>query len=127
MPSSSGQRPPRRSTHDKGQAYERLAAEFFEQQGFEVVARNWRGGRREIDLVVQRKRLLIFVEVKAALSDAFGHPAERVDQRKMARLTRAARQFMVEREVSDCDVRFDVVTFASGRLEHYPNAFEAAE
>jgi len=128
MPSSDdGRRPPRRSTHEKGRDFERLAASFFEQQGYAIVARNWRAGRMEIDLVARRENLLVFVEVKASLSDAFGHPAERVDQRKITHLTQAARQFMIERGVVDCDVRFDVVTFAGGRLEHYPNAFEAAE
>lgn len=107
--------------------YEKLAARFFEQQGYEVLARNWRAGRLEIDLIVKRDDLIVFVEVKSAASKRFGHPAERVDEKKTINLTRAAQQFISEKEVVNCDLRFDVVTFIDGQLEHFPNAFEARE
>ncbi|MDH3891292.1 MAG: YraN family protein [candidate division Zixibacteria bacterium] len=107
--------------------FEKLAARFFEQQGYEVLARNWRAGRLEIDLIVKREDLIVFVEVKSAASKRFGHPAERIDAKKTINLTRAAQQFITEQEVTGCDLRFDVVTFIDGQLEHFPNAFEAQE
>jgi len=108
-------------------SYEKLAARFYQDKDFEVLARNWRAGRLEIDLIVQKKDLIVFVEVKSASSKRFGHPAERVDTRKTERLTLAAQQFILEKNVHDCDLRFDVVTFVDGRLEHFPGAFDAGE
>jgi len=48
-----------------------------------------------------------------------------VDKRKVANLTEAAQRYLADNDIRGCDVRFDVVTFTDGRLEHYPNAFEA--
>lgn len=81
----------------------------------------------EIDLIVKRDNLIVFVEVKSAASKRFGHPAERIDEKKMINLTHAAQQFITEQEVKNCDLRFDAVTFVDGQLEHFPNAFEARE
>jgi len=110
-----------------GRRYERLAADFFRANGFEVRAQNFRAGAREIDLIVQRDRLVVFVEVKAARDESFGHPAERVDGRKREHLVAAARRYMGENDLSGCDLRFDCITFVGGQIEHYPNAFLVEE
>ncbi len=107
--------------------YEKLAADFYRQQGFQIVERNWRTGRLEIDIIVRKEDLLVFVEVKSASSRKFGHPAERVDEKKTVNLTRAARQYLIDNNVENCDLRFDVVTFVNGQLEHFPSAFNAEE
>jgi len=117
---------PRRSSTETGRRYERLAADFYRSKGFEVLQQNYRDGSREIDLIVRMGDLVVFVEVKAARSGSFGHPAERIDQRKIRHLTRAAQRYVENEGVSGCDLRFDLVAFSDGRLEHYPNAFEAA-
>ena len=110
-----------------GRRYEQLAADFFIAGGFTILERNYRAGSCEIDLVVRRNRLVVFVEVKAARDEAYGHPAERVDERKQGHLVEAARWYMAEHDITGCDVRFDCVTFVRGRIEHYPNAFLAEE
>lgn len=126
MPSSEpGRR--RRSTVKTGRLYEERAIAYYEQQGYEVVARNYRAGPHEIDLIVAKPELLIFVEVKGARSDKFGHPAERVDSRKIARLNAAARKYLHDHALESCDIRFDVIAFVGDNLEHYPNAFQAPE
>ncbi len=75
--------------------------------------------RVEIDLIVGRGRLLVFVEVKSRRSsgpDGFGshtQAAEAVDTRKQARLRRGARAWLDEHSdlrTRVSRVRFDVVT-----------------
>lgn len=110
---------------EKGRSYEKLAALFFKQNGYEIIEQNWRAGHREIDLIVKKEDLLVFVEVKASSSRKFGHPSERVDAKKIANLTKAAQQYIIAHDIKDVDFRFDVVTFLDGQLEYYPNAFEA--
>ena len=126
MPSSEDK--PRRDRGKilKGRHFEDRAAEFYQQQGFEIIERNWRSGHKEIDLIVRRNNLLVFVEVKASFSKEFGHPVERVDKRKIERLTRAAQAYIEKAEITNCDLRFDVITFDQGKLEHFPDAFSAA-
>lgn len=43
---------------------EDLAAKFLEEKDFEILARNWRHGHQEVDLIAQRDGTLYFVEVK---------------------------------------------------------------
>lgn len=126
MPSSEEHLHSKPNRVKSGRAYEQRAADFFVSQGFEVVARNWQAGHKELDLIVKKDRLVIFVEVKSSRSSKFGHPSERVDARKQKNLTAAAQRFIAEQKLSRVDFRFDVVTFSKGKMEHYPNAFEAS-
>jgi len=126
MPSSESDSSSRSSTHARGRHHERLAAEFFQSKGFEVLEHNLQVGHLEIDLIVRNDDLLVFVEVKSASTLKYGHPAEKVDRRKIERLTRAAQKYLQDHEIEGCDLRFDVVTFVGGRLEHFPGAFEAS-
>ena len=73
-----------------GKSGEDLAASWYEAHGYEVVARNWRCRQGELDIVARRARLVVFCEVKARTSDAFGLPAEAVGPGKQAKLRRLA-------------------------------------
>lgn len=111
------------SKQDKGARGEDIAAAYLESQGFDILHRNLRLSHLEIDLVCRDGRHLVFVEVKHALSDAFGHPATWIDARKQERLRRAAQMYIDKYDISGLDMRFDVVTIIRGTVEHYPNAF----
>ncbi len=127
MPSSEDARGRSRLRRRRGTAFEQVAAAFFQRNGFEILERNWHAGHKEIDLIVRKGDVVVFVEVKSAASQNFGHPAERVNGRKVSNLTQAARQYLTDNDIKGCDLRFDVVTFVNGKLEHYPNAFPAAD
>ena len=122
MPSSNKNR---KNKVSLGRHYENKAALFYEQKGFTILEKNWRTAHKEIDLIVKKANLLVFVEVKSSSSGKFGHPVERVDGAKIKNLTAAARQYLINNKIENCDLRFDVVTFSGGRLELYPNAFES--
>ena len=57
----------------KGKDGEDLAAVFLQQAGYEIVERNYRYKRSEIDLIVRKAGWLVFVEVKMRSSDAFSN------------------------------------------------------
>ena len=123
MPSSKRKSAGTSSRVSRGKAFEKAAEQLLTKQGFEIVERNWRTGHKEIDLIVRRGNLLVFVEVKSSRSTKFGHPAERVDKRKIKYLTEAAEIYIEKVKITGCDLRFDVVTFINGVPEHYPDAF----
>ncbi len=126
MPSSSDKRQSgnRRAV---GSRYEESAAQFLIQHGYSILDRNWQAGHKEIDIIAGKPGLIVFVEVKAARSNAFGHPAEWVSVRKMRLLTEAAQVYLDKKKISGQDIRFDVICFVKGELEYYPGAFEGAE
>ncbi len=108
----------------KGRQFEKLAAKFLTENGYEIIEKNWRAGRREIDLIAVKDKTVVFVEVKGASSQKFGHPSERVDQKKQDNLIKAAEQYIIAKDLNGYDYRFDLITFLNGRIEHYRNAFQ---
>jgi len=114
-----------KQTKAEWKKYEALAGKFFTDDGFEILERNYQAGRKEIDLIVKRDNLIVFVEVKSSLGKKFGHPALRVDQAKQRNLVDGANHYLQSHRWENCDLRFDVVTFLAGQLEHFPDAFSA--
>jgi putative endonuclease len=98
-------------------------ARWYEAAGYEVVARNWRCRDGELDLIVTRPGVLVFVEVKARTSAAFGTPAEAVTWQKQQRLRRLAARFLDEHPGGPRRLRFDVACVLAGRVEILESAF----
>ena len=94
-----------------GAAAEKLAAEFLVQHGAEILERNFRTRRAEIDLIAMDQDTLVFIEVKYRHSLKSGYPEEAVDQNKQRRIHLAARVYMSRKSVPpDRKIRFDVVS-----------------
>lgn len=109
-----------------GRDGEDAAAELYEAEGFEV-ARNFRAGRIEVDLVARKSGLVVFCEVKTRSSDRWGLPAEAVTPAKQARIRRAAAAWLAQHRPGPVEVRFDVVSaiVRNGRIQltHLADAF----
>ncbi len=88
---------------------ERLAERHLNEQGLVVLARNWRCGDGEIDLILRDGDDVVFCEVKTRRSDTYGTPAEAVSRTKVQRLRRLAARWLTETPVRPKEVRFDVV------------------
>ena len=117
-----------------GERGEQAAARMLRQQGLVIVAKNVadRGGEIDLIAVDRKRRTVVFVEVKTHSSIKPGHPAERVDQKKQARVTGAALRYLRRKQLLGVATRFDVVAVwwpggsaTPTRIEHYPFAFEA--
>ena len=72
---------------DRGEA---IAAEHLEREGWTILDRNFRMGRKEIDLVAMRGGVVAFVEVKTRAGDGFGHPLESITWRKRREIQQVA-------------------------------------
>lgn len=118
------------ATNTFGELGERIAARWLERSGYRVLARRFRAGRRDIDLVVERDGLVAFVEVKARTGEAFGDPVEAVHRRKQHSLTRSAQVWIGRHGRDGEQYRFDVigVLLRDRRVfvRHVQAAFDAA-
>jgi putative endonuclease len=95
-----------------GDHFEQRAAQWLQDRGQQVLARNFRARTGEIDLITREADLLIFVEVKARSHPGFGGAAITVDRRKQARILRTAQVFLQRHpRYSDMACRFDVLAF----------------
>lgn len=102
---------------------EAAVARWYQDHGYEVVARNWRTRAGELDLVLRRGRSFVFCEVKTRTTDAFGAPVEAVTRHKQARLRQLAAQWLEEAPLAAVDIRFDVASVLAGRIDVIEGAF----
>ena len=108
-----------------GTAWEEQAAEFLKREGCEILERNFRGRRGEIDLIVRDGRYLVFVEVKYRKNADSGFPEEAVDYRKQRIISRVAQEYLLKKRLSGATpCRFDVGAICGERVRHIKNAFE---
>jgi len=108
----------------KGRAAEGLVAAGLTERGWTVVARNWRRGPGEIDIVAAKDGLVAFVEVK--VTDAYGTDSlsSSVGHNKRSRIVETSKLFLsAHREFSNAVVRYDVASVKAGKLADY---FEGA-
>ena len=118
-----------------GKRGEQAAARFLRQKRLIVVAESESDRAGEIDLIAldKRKRSVIFVEVKTHSTRKPGHPAERVNEEKQGRITRAALRYLKRKKLLGIACRFDVIAVwwpndceEPEAIEHIESAFEAA-
>ena len=105
---------------------EATAKTYLLERGYSFLAENYaiRGG--EIDLVMKRGEVIVFVEVRQRKTAAYGSAAESITARKLQRLRTTALHYLVATfGRDDLPVRFDAVLFAGTqrkfRLEHLEN------
>ena len=106
--------------NELGNKGELTAAEFLERNGHVILARNYKHGKSEIDIIANDGGTTVFIEVKTRSTDYFGFPEEAVDKKKRKKIRRAAEEFMFENRL-DTNVRFDIVSITSvnGKLKVY--------
>jgi len=91
-----------------GQQAEDHAVRFLESRGFEILDRNWRFQRAEIDIIARRTSIIHFIEVKSRRSVYFGEPETAVDLEKTARIIDAANAYM-RTTGHDWAIQFDII------------------
>jgi len=106
---------------------EDIAAGYLESRGLEILARNWRTGHRELDIVALDGRVVAFVEVKTRRGGP-QHPLEAITRAKRREVRRAAASWIHAHPRVGVEFRFDAVAvrFEEGReptVEHIRNAF----
>jgi putative endonuclease len=99
----------------EGTKGEDLAAAYLERSGYRIIERNYRFERGEIDLIALEGDELVFIEVKARRSAAFGLPQEAITPQKEEQIKKVAEGYLFEHQIEDQACRFDVVAIAYER------------
>ena len=101
-------------THQKGALAEDLALEFLQQRGFSVLAQNFHTPYGELDLVLQRDALVIFVEVRQRQRRGLVSAVESVTLTKQRKIIQSAGLFLqYYPQYAACECRFDVVALTT--------------
>jgi putative endonuclease len=92
-----------------GNRAEKFACSFLSAKGYKIVLRNFRTRFGEIDIIAKDRDVLCFVEVKFRKNTDFGRPEDFVDFRKQKKLVKTAKIYLAKEQISDTDIRFDIV------------------
>ncbi len=117
----------------KGAHYEQLAKQYLQNKGLSFHSSNYRCRRGEIDLIMQHRDTLVFVEVRYRASSLYGSAAETVTPNKQRRVCLAAAHYLHANKLWHLASRFDVIAIDSDtrsadslRIQWLPAAFEPA-
>ena len=108
---------------------ENLACDELRRRGYAILERRYRTRFGEIDIIAREGKTIVFVEVKARLTDDFGGAAAAVTAWKQRRIAAMAVDYLARHRLHECPCRFDVVAIdydpAGLRVTVYPNAFDS--
>jgi putative endonuclease len=113
-------------SHLLGQKGEDLAADHLKKAGFRILFRNWKWGKHEIDIIADKKDLIVFVEVKTRSDDYQMHPVTAITPEKQKSIIFAADGYLKRFNI-DKESRFDVIIIIkkmeSYEIDHIEGAF----
>lgn len=124
------------SRQELGRWGEAHAADYLNQRGYTIIARNVRTPYGEIDLIVQQldkitedETITVFVEVKTRTSKTYGYPEEAITPRKQLNLISAAQHYLQEHPDLEKNWRIDVIAIerypeSSPIISHFENALQ---
>lgn len=113
---------------DVGKLGEKVASEYLVNAGYQLLDHNVQTGYGEIDLILEHKGALVFVEVKTRQSKAYGYPEESITNSKIDHMIASAEAYLQTILDYEGDWRIDVVAVEIRDSEnqpvitHFPNA-----
>lgn len=108
-----------------GQRAEKNAQAYLQRQGLQHIESNYNTPLGEIDLIMQHKDTLVFVEVRQRTSAEHGSALDSIDRHKQRKIIKTAQHYL-QRKAIDCPCRIDVVVYeADKQVQWLKNAIEA--
>lgn len=95
--------------HELGRRGEELAVEWLRAREWTILDRNFRLGRKEIDIVARQGSVVAFIEVKTRAGLGFGHPLEAITRAKRREIARVATAWIARHGHRDDLYRFDAI------------------
>lgn len=110
----------------KGTTGEEKAAKLLQEKGYTIIDQNNSTKWGELDLIVSKDNILIFVEVKLKQTEDLGTPEEMIGRQKLSQVRRTAEMYLLNNP--DIASKFDkyqidaiCIVSESGRVDHYEN------
>ena len=112
--------------NELGKKGEQLAVDFLLENNYDIVERNYRFDKAEVDIIARKEAVLAIIEVKTRSTIDFGNPQDFVKPKQIQRLVKAVDDYVVENELA-VEVRFDIIAIVKEKkgfsVEHLENAF----
>ena len=112
--------------NELGKKGEQLAVGFLLKNNYEIIERNYRFDKAEVDIIAKIKDTLAIIEVKTRSSTEYGNPQDFVKPKQIQRLVKAVDEYVNVNDL-DVEVRFDIIAIVKENnnfnIEHLENAF----
>lgn len=112
--------------NELGKKGEQLAVDFLLKNNYDIVERNYRFDKAEVDIIAQKEGVLAIIEVKTRSTSDFGDPQDFVKPKQIQRLVKAVDEYVTVNDL-DVEVRFDIIAIVKEgkgfNIEHLKNAF----
>lgn len=105
-----------------GKQAENQAVAYLQENGYEILERNFFFQHAEIDIIALKNNVLVVIEVKARSTDFFGNPESFVNPKKIQLLTKAIDHYSQLKNY-DFEIQFDIISVVKNKLTHIENAF----
>lgn len=109
-----------------GKKGEKLAVDFLLDKGYDIVERNYRYDKAEVDIIAQKGQTLAIVEVKTRSTSDFGDPQDFLKPKQIQRIVKAVNEYVLVNNL-DVEIRFDIIAIVKENkgfsIEHLENAF----
>ena len=109
-----------------GKKGEQLAVDFLLDNGYDIVERNYRFDKAEVDIIAKKNQTLAIIEVKTRSTSDFGDPQYFLKPKQIKRIVKAVDEYVLVNKM-DLEIRFDIIAIVKENkgysIEHLENAF----
>lgn len=109
-----------------GKKGEKLAVDFLLDKGYDIVERNYRFDKAEVDIIAKKNQTLAIIEVKTRSTSDFGDPQDFLKPKQIQRIVKAVDEYVLVNNL-DVEIRFDIIAIVKENkgfsIEHLENAF----
>ncbi|MCD4706057.1 YraN family protein [bacterium] len=100
---------------------ERTALNFLKKKGYEILEKNYRVGHKEIDLIVQKSKTTVFVEIKTRSNSSFQKAIDALSSKQIKTLKRAIMAYSCLNKINLNLTRMDLVAIDVNKKEKKAN------
>ncbi len=111
--------------NELGKVGEEMATKYLVNIGYQILEKNFRFKRDEVDIIATKDGIIVFVEVKTRTSNFLGEPEESVSMAKQKRIIKVANHYLIENDL-DNEGRFDIFGIIINRNEEIINHIKEA-
>lgn len=117
----------KKNKRETGSEYEKIAGEYLEKSGYQILEYNFRCRTGEIDIIARDGIYLVFCEVKYRSTEEKGHPFEAVSYMKQKKISKCAMYYLKKKGLYEVPCRFDVIGILDGNIQLLKHAFDFVE
>jgi putative endonuclease len=112
---------------------ENIAKNYLEKKGYKILETNYKTKIGEIDIIAQKGKNLVFIEVKTITTKENFLPEDKVNHRKKTKLINLVKFYLQEKKINfDIPLQIDVIGIKLGKdkeseIQHFENVIEDKE